>query len=301
MKFTNQFMAVIFTVILGLTMSIDAHAKRLGGGKSIGKQSSSVTQKQALPSSTQTTPNSASTQPGATNTATKPAQPTPASTPAQPRKFGWGSMLGGLAAGLGIGWLLSHFGLGEAAASFFTGLIILMVVGMIGMWLFRRFATNNQAYKLSPAGGPTFDQQPFNERNTSFANSGGSNAVASAEQWVDQESFLENAKKMFVQLQEAADKQDLETLRDFTTPEMFSLIRAEFLERSEAFSTTQVLTLHAELFNVEKEGDMVVASIRFSGLIREDSNGPANHFEEVWNWIKPINGQTGWVLAGIQQ
>jgi predicted lipid-binding transport protein (Tim44 family) len=297
MKVTNQFLAVIFTVILGFSFSLDANAKRLGGGQSIGKQSSSVTQKQAAP--TQASPNSAA-QPSA-------AKPSPTATPAtQPKKFGWGGMLGGIAAGLGIGMLLSHFGLGEAAASFFTGMLMFMAVAMIAMWLFRRFAGgNNQpsAYKLNPAGGPAFEEtrtNTYTEKSTTPMSSG-STAIVPSEQWVDQESFLANAKKMFVQLQEASDKQNLDTLREFTTPEMFSLIRADFLNRTEAFSTTQVLTLNADLFHVEKEGDTAVASIRFSGLIREEANSPAITFEEVWNWTKPINGQTGWVLAGIQQ
>lgn len=295
MKVTNQFLAVIFTVILGFSFSLDANAKRLGGGQSIGKQSSAVTQKQAAP--TQASPNSAA-QPSA-------AKPSPTAAPAaQPKKFGWGGMLGGLAAGLGIGMLLSHFGLGEAAASFFTGMLIFMAVAMIGLWLFKRFAGGNQsAYKLNPAGGPSMEEPrsaPYAERTTSSASSG-STAVAPSEQWVDQESFLNNAKKMFVQLQEASDKQDLDTLRQFTTPEMFATIRADFLNRTEAFSSTQVLTLNADLFHVEKEGDTAVASIRFSGLIREEANSPSITFEEVWNWTKPINGQTGWVLAGIQQ
>lgn len=299
MKVINQFLAVIFTVTLGLSFSIDANAKRLGGGQSIGKQSSGVTQKQAAPmQASPTSPNSAAAAPSA-------AKPTPSATPTtQPKKFGWGGMLGGIAAGLGIGMLLSHFGLGEAAASFFTGMLIFMAVAMIGLWLFRRFAGNNQpAYKLNPAGGPAFQEPrstPYAEKTAPSMGSG-STAVAPSEQWVDQESFLANAKKMFIQLQEASDKQDLDTLRQFTTPEMFALLRADFLNRTEAFNSTQVLTLNADLFHVEKEGDTAVASIRFSGLIREEVNSPSVTFEEVWNWTKPINGQTGWVLAGIQQ
>ena len=303
MKITNQFLAVVFAVILGFSFSMDASAKRLGGGQSMGKQSSAVTQKQAAPASA--SPNAAA----APQSVNKPA---PAAPPAQPKKFGWGGMLGGIAAGLGIGMLLSHFGMGEAAASFFTGMLIFMAVAMIGLWLFRRFAGSNQSaqspYKFSPAGGPSFDEPaartPFTEKATTPVSSGaisGSTAITPSEQWVDQESFLANAKKMFIQLQEASDKQNLEALREFTTPEMFSLLRADFLNRTEALSTTQVLSLNAELFHVEKETDTAVASIRFSGLIREELNGPANNFEEVWNWTKPINGQTGWVLAGIQQ
>jgi len=300
MKFSHQVFATIFTIVLGFTISMDAQAKRLGGGKSFGKQSSAVTQKQQVaPSSAQTTPNSATSQPAAAA-----AKPSPSVTPqTQPRKFGWGGMLGGLAAGLGIGWLLSHFGLGEAAASFFMGVIIFLAIAMIAVWLMRKFASNSSsAYKLSPAGGPDIEQRNFAERsNINTTHSSTASAISPRDQWVDQDSFLENAKKIFVQLQEASDKQDLETLKEFTTPEMFSLLRADFLNRTQAITTTQVLTLQAELFHVEREGDLAVASIRFSGLVREEANSPGHPFEEVWNWIKPIEGSTGWLLAGIQQ
>ena len=96
------------TVFLSMTLvfasmgSVDA--ARLGGGKSFGRAPSAPIQRQATP-------------------AQKPAQQAQPNTPAAapqapaPSRFGgMGGILGGLAAGLGIGYLLSHFGLGEAAS-----------------------------------------------------------------------------------------------------------------------------------------------------------------------------------------
>jgi len=121
----KSFVYLVLSSFVLLGSSMDVEAKRLGGSKSVGKQSN-ISKKEAAP-------------------AAKPAAPTaaPAAAPAaaQPKKgFGMGGMLGGLAAGLGIGWLLSHFGLGEAASSFFMGLLMVMAVAMIGLWLFRKFA-----------------------------------------------------------------------------------------------------------------------------------------------------------------
>jgi predicted lipid-binding transport protein (Tim44 family) len=42
-------------------------------------------------------------------------------------------------------------------------------------------------------------------------------------------------------------------------------------------------------------------SVRFHGLIREEQDAPAQDFDEVWNLTKPVDGSSGWVLAGIQQ
>ncbi|WP_258286652.1 hypothetical protein, partial [Escherichia ruysiae] len=86
---------------------LDADARRLGGGKSIGKQSSNVTQRDAA---TPPAAPAAPTQNAAGTTAAKPAA-APNTAAAAPRKP-WGAMLGGLAAGLGLAWLASSLGLG---------------------------------------------------------------------------------------------------------------------------------------------------------------------------------------------
>jgi predicted lipid-binding transport protein (Tim44 family) len=43
------------------------------------------------------------------------------------------------------------------------------------------------------------------------------------------------------------------------------------------------------------------ASVRFSGLLREESGGAPQSFAEVWNLQKAARGDSGWLLAGIQQ
>jgi predicted lipid-binding transport protein (Tim44 family) len=41
--------------------------------------------------------------------------------------------------------------------------------------------------------------------------------------------------------------------------------------------------------------------VHFSGLLRETPGTPPVGFEEVWNLVKPADGSSGWLLAGIQQ
>jgi predicted lipid-binding transport protein (Tim44 family) len=36
-------------------------------------------------------------------------------------------------------------------------------------------------------------------------------------------------------------------------------------------------------------------------MIREVAGAAAAPFDEVWNLSKPMQGNTGWVVAGIQQ
>ncbi|MFM1806786.1 MAG: hypothetical protein RL212_1045 [Pseudomonadota bacterium] len=299
----KSFVYLVLSSFVLMGTSLDAEAKRMGGSKSVGKQSQNVTQKQqAAPAQPAQAPTAAPA------TAAKPAA---APAAAQPKKgFGMAGILGGLAAGLGLGWLLSHFGLGEAAASFLMGFLMVAAVAMIGLWLYRRFANNGQAsYKASPAGGaPWENQQRFDRQEP--VNFGSSSPVAEAPvqevaeiaiKDFDQESFLLNAKKHFVHLQEAWDRGDLEKLREFATPEMFAELNQDLQARATEQNRTEVLTLEADLLGIESLQDIYLASVRFSGMIREQADGPAESFVEVWNLTKPVNGQGGWVLAGIQQ
>jgi predicted lipid-binding transport protein (Tim44 family) len=98
----------ILVLMLSLSvMASDAFAaKRLGGGKSVGQQSSQVTKREAAPQ--QSTPATPAATPAA------PAAPSPAAAPRRP----WGAMLGGLAAGLGLAWLASSLGLGAEFGQF---------------------------------------------------------------------------------------------------------------------------------------------------------------------------------------
>jgi predicted lipid-binding transport protein (Tim44 family) len=295
----KSFVYLVLSSFVLMGASFDAEAKRMGGSKSMGKQSQGVTQKQ------QAAPAQAPA--AAPATAAKPAA---APAAAQPKKgFGMGGILGGLAAGLGLGWLLSHFGMGEAAASFLMGFLMVAAVAMIGLWLFKRFANKGQAtYKASPAGGAPWEdqhrfdrQEPVNVGSSSAAPVVQAAASEIAIKDFDQESFLLNAKKHFVHLQEAWDRGDLEKLREFATPEMFAELNQDLQARATEQNRTEVLTIEADLLGVESLQDVYLASVRFSGMIREQADGPAESFVEVWNLTKPVNGQGGWVLAGIQQ
>ena len=116
----------------------------------------------------------------------------------------------------------------------------------------------------------------------------------------DQDAFLMNAKKYFVRLQEAWDRGDLSQLQEFATQQMFDELKQDLQARS-GVNRTEVLTLEAELLGVETANDSYLASVRFSGMIREQSDSVAESFVEVWNLTKPVSGSGGWVLAGIQQ
>ena len=284
MVLKKSFVCLVLSSFVLAGTSFNADAKRLGGSKSMGKQSQSVTQKQQA----------APAQPAAPAVAPAPAaKPAPAAPAAQPKKgFGMAGILGGLAAGLGLGWLLSHFGLGEAAASFFMGLLVVLLVVMVGAWLFRRFSGNQATYKTSPAAGPAWDadnrfdrQEPTSSGSATVSAPSASPEIDPAIKNFDPESFLINAKKHFVHLQDAWDQGDLAKLKEFATAEMFEELRQDLEARATLQNRTEVLTLEADLLGIESSSDVYMASVRFSGMIREQSDGPAESFVEVWNLI----------------
>jgi predicted lipid-binding transport protein (Tim44 family) len=144
-----------------------------------------------------------------------------------------------------------------------------------------------QSPSLSPAIGaaPAFGAQPQPNIPAGF----------------DTDGFLRQAKLNFVKLQAVHDSGKLGELREFTTDSMFESIKQDLLQHGAVGQQTDVVTLDADLLEALTEGDTHWASVRFSGMIRENADGQPESFQEIWNLAKPVSGATGWVLAGIQQ
>lgn len=113
----------------------------------------------------------------------------------------------------------------------------------------------------------------------------------------DVPKFLRAAKENFIRLQMANDSGRLADLREVTTSEMYARLRAD----AGAGQSGDVVTLHADLLEVTTEGSRHWASVRFSGLVRETAGAEPASFEKVWSLMKPVDGSSGWLLAGIQQ
>jgi predicted lipid-binding transport protein (Tim44 family) len=114
----------------------------------------------------------------------------------------------------------------------------------------------------------------------------------------DSAGFLRAAKLNFIKLQVANDSGRLDEIREFTTREMFDELRADI---QGAGQQTDVVALNADLLELATERDKHWASVRFSGTVRETPDTEPVGFEEVWNLVKPADGSSGWLLAGIQQ
>jgi len=314
----------LVTISLALLAGHAEAAKRFGGGRSFGQQSSNVTQRQAAPAMP-AAPTKAGAAPAPGNTAA-------AAAPKKP----WGAMLGGLAAGLGLAWLASSLGLGGAIGQVLMVALLAMVAMAVVSWFMRRKqaapAAHATPFAFQGAGaapqpptphsyrpenvGNDASARPWERSTTVFdagAAPGGGSMIGSgllgAQTWgvpegFDSEGFLRSAKANFVSLQAAWDKSDIAALRVMMTDTMLKEIQAQLAEREShtggPVNMTDVVMIDAHLLGIEDLGHEYMASVEFSGMIREEPSAGASPFREVWNMTKPKNGNTGWLVAGVQ-
>lgn len=323
------------SAVLALTLTFagaDAEAKRLGGGKSIGSQSSNVTQREAAGGGGG----------AAANSAARPATPgAPAAAPAVAPKKPWGAMLGGLAAGLGLAWLASSLGLGGAFGQIILFALLALVVMMVIGFVMRRLkgsgsgaapqgqapyafqganaATTPQNYRPENVGNDA-SARPWERNSMAFeaqkyaggaAGSGSmiGSALMGSQAWgvpagFDAEGFLNACKANFVTLQDAWDRSDINSLRAMMTDDMLAQIKTQLADREThtggGTNKTDVVMLNAQLLGIEETANVYMASVEFSGMIREDASAGASPFREVWNMTKPRAGGSGWLVAGVQ-
>jgi predicted lipid-binding transport protein (Tim44 family) len=116
----------------------------------------------------------------------------------------------------------------------------------------------------------------------------------------DPAAILHAARRCFVELQAAWDLADIEGLRCRTTPDMLDELIAELPARGPGPNRTDVVTLQAELLGVERIGKRYVASVAFSGMIRESADAGAAPFKEVWMLTAEDEAGSDWRLARHQ-
>jgi len=320
----KKFLVGLTIAFTTMGMMAELAAKPMGGGRSIGRQSQNVSRTPAAPAPSQS-PAAAQRQNA------QPATP-PAAAPKPPSP--WKGILGGALLGLGLGALLSHFGLGGAMASAIATILMVALIGgaiffIIAMIRRKSAGANNGPRPAAAFGGPQGFSAPQGGSSTPEIGSGLNQPAQPAYQpsafqpvqpapsataaapaahtpWgvpadFDSYSFLRHAKGNFIRLQAAWDKGDVEDIREFTTPEVFAELRMQIQERGAQADFTDVVQIEAELLGIENDGKDYLASVRFNGMIKPAKDALAEPFQEVWNLIKPVSGNGGWLLAGIQQ
>jgi predicted lipid-binding transport protein (Tim44 family) len=307
----------LFVVLIAASfVAPEVQARRLGGGATSGmkRQAPPAQPAQTVPAK----PADAAAQTPAGATAAAPAAAAP--------KRSWLGPIAGLAAGLGLAALMSHFGLGAEFGSLLTMLLLAVVGVFVVRFLMRRFMSGagNRGPAMATPQGMRFSEPAFAPTSgsaTSASAMSGSATSGSATSGsavsgglplqqaartgfppgFDAAGFERIAKLIFIRMQAANDTADLADLRQFATPEMFATFKLELQERQGAAQQTDVVRLDAQVLEFAQEDDRQIVSVRFHGLIREEKDAPASAFDETWHLTKPLDGSRDWAIAGIAQ
>lgn len=313
----KKFLIGMTLAIAALSMVGEAIARPMGGGRSIGRQSSSVSRMSAPAPAPR--PTSAQT-----NRPAAPVAGAPAAPVKQPSRFGGmlGGLVGGALLGYGLSSLFSHMGMGAGLSSGLGSILPLILLGLAAFFLYRWYRRRNEPASAPfqgfnsnplPAGGaPEIgsrigasniqDYQPQQPASSGFDTP----EPAPHTPWgvpagFDNESFLRTAKTSFIRMQAAWDKGDVADLNLFTSPEVFAELKMQIQERGGQKDFTDVVSIDAQLLGIETVNNEYLASVQFNGMIKPAPDALAEPFAEVWNMSKPVNGSSGWILAGIQQ
>jgi predicted lipid-binding transport protein (Tim44 family) len=269
----RKFIVILLMTIVTIGMLInDADARRFGGGRSFGFQRSSSTF--SRPS--------------------EPARPMfPGANNSQPNR--WLGALTGLAAGGLLAYLFMGKGLGSGLLSWLLLAGIAFVVWNVIRNRLRPAAATqpsreNYIQNTISQFTPASTASPFADNK----------ATAYPSDFVP-DVFLREAKVQFIRLQAAYDTKNLDDLREFTAPEVFGEIQMQLQERGDTANVTEVVKLDAELLDVIIESHATIASVRFTGLIREEANAAPVSINEIWHLQKKYAGNSTWVVAGLQQ
>jgi predicted lipid-binding transport protein (Tim44 family) len=299
----------LMLAVSALTMVGDAIAKPLGGGRSIGRQSPTVARQAPAP---------AAQKPAAAPAAAPSAAPT-AAIPPKPG-IPWKGILGGALLGAGMAALFSSMGMGGLAGlgSILGPILMIALLGGAAFFIYSMFRRKQQPAQPQFAGysgqqpamggtpeiGSRIEPAAFQPVQSATATAAA--PAETAAPWgvpadFDTATFLRHAKSSFIRMQAAWDKADVNDLREFTTPEVYAELKMQIQERGATADFTDVVSIDAVMLGIETIGREYLASVKFDGMIKSAPNAAAEPFAEVWNMSKPVDGSSGWVLAGIQQ
>lgn len=282
----KQILSFIIISFVGLSLiAVDAEAaSRLGGGRNLGMQRSTPVPQKAAPAQQQ-----------------QQQQAAPATPAQQPQPSGMSKWLGPLA-GLALGAGLAALFLNNGMSGLLAGLLVIGLIVAILVFAARFLLRGRVAQQpLQYAGVPGAGEPPL---ATLPGGAGAQSVMATTSRWpadFDAAGFVRHARLNFVRLQEAYDKKDLSTMREFLATDVYREIEADLRAAGAAEERTEVLTLEAEVLDVAEEAGSYIVSVRFTGMIRESAAREAAPFSEIWHLEKPLSGRSGWMLAGIQQ
>lgn len=277
----QRFLSIALALCLGLTLSLDASAKRMGGGKTFGSAPTHQTRQADAPTAAPA---------AATGTAATAGRTAPAASGASR----WLGPLAGIAAG---GLLASMF-MGDG----FEGIQLLdiLLLGLVAFVIFRLIASRRQAHGQPAMPGGMQRQMP---QQPIFGAGGGAAArpVIKAPAWFDEQRFIAAGREHFLALQQHWDAAEMDKIGEFVTPQMLSFLKEERASLGEGFQSTYIDDLDAQLDGIDELADKTVATLTFRGVAKTSRFDQGEAFSESWR-MERVNGENQpWLVAGIRQ
>jgi predicted lipid-binding transport protein (Tim44 family) len=272
-------------------MSLDANAKRFGGGKSFGAAQTNQTSQMA--------PSSAAGGAAATAGA--------AGAAGAAAKAGGASRWLGPLAGIAAGGLLASMFMGGG----FEGMQIfdILIMAVIAFLVFRFIAARRrkQQEHLAPAGAP-MQREAFEQKPAAMGSIFGGSAapvaarpVINAPAWFNEKNFIEAARNHFQSLQQHWDANEMDKISEFVTPQLLEFLKRERAELGEGFQSTYIDNLPVQLDGVDDRADKTIATLTFSGVSKTSRFDQGEVFSESWNMERPQGENQPWLVAGIRQ
>ena len=278
----QRFMTVFLALCLGLTLSLDANAKRLGGGKSFGSAPS--------------------------HQATQTRQTAPTATAAAPMAgkaaaaSGASRWLGPLA-GLAAGGLLASMFMGDG----FEGMQMLdmLIIALIAFLAFRFIASRRkqQAQPAMAGGVPYQRDMPQSAPASIFGGSSAASVKApiKAPAWFNETSFVNAGREHFLSLQQHWDANEMDKIAEFTTPQLQAFLQKERADLGDAFQSTYIDNLEVQLDGLDDQADKTIATLTFSGIEKTSRFDQGEAFSESWRMERAHGDNQPWLIAGMRQ
>ena len=270
---------VALVLLVGLSLSFEADARRFGGGRSFG--SAPIHQpRQSAPSA-------------------------PAAAPAgagRPAAAGGASRWLGPLAGIAAGGLLASMFLGGG----FHGIQLfdILIIGVLGFIAFRIFAARRAPPAIAGAaerGAPgTIADTPagqFTSGDVSLM----PRPPISAPAWFDEDRFVATARGHFLALQQHWDANEMDKISEFVTPTMLQFLAQERGEAGEGLQSTYINNLSVQLDGLDDRPDKTIATLTFNGVSKTSRFDTGETFSESWNMERAPGANQPWLVAGIRQ
>lgn len=292
----------LFSLIAIMVFAMpDAHAKKFGGGKSFGKSYKTAPAPKSQPS----------------NTDSIQKQNTPAGKSSMAKGL-MGGMLGGLLAGGLIGALLS------GGFDGFDGLQIMdfLIIALIAFALFKIFKllmasknkaamaqSNQQAYATAQPQPQAQQKSYYHENNnedikanttmSSFAQSN-HDVPFNFPPNFDQGSFVEGAREHYRILQKAWDHNQLETIKEYVSADLYQDLVKERNELSTE-QQTDVLFVDAKIVRADHNATLAQLSLQFTGRYCDRTENKEEDISDIWHLERDLQqANAPWLIVGIQ-